>query len=78
MQKINWADRVRNEEVLQQRVGYEMRRQRIRRKQLVDDLKEKRGNWNLKEKALDLTLWRLSFGRGYGPLLRLRNEEKNT
>jgi hypothetical protein len=78
MQKISWADRVRNEEVLQQRVGYDMRRQRIRRKQLVDDLKEKRGNWNLKEEALDFTLWRLCFGRGYGPLLRLRKEEKNT
>jgi hypothetical protein len=40
-----------------------------RRKQLLDDLKEKRGNWKLKEEALDRTLWRTRFGRGYGPLV---------
>jgi hypothetical protein len=37
-----------------------------RRKQLLDDLKEKRRYWKLKEEALDRTLWRTSFGRGYG------------
>ena len=39
-----------------------------RRKQLLDDLKEKRGYWKLKEEALYLTLWRTRFGRGYGPV----------
>jgi hypothetical protein len=39
-----------------------------RRKQLLDDLKEKRRYW--KEEALDLTLWRTRFGRGYGPVVR--------
>jgi len=34
-----------------------------RRKQLLDDLKEKRGYWKLKEEALDRTLWRTRFGR---------------
>jgi hypothetical protein len=29
-----------------------------RRKQLLDDLKEKREYWKLKEEALDRTLWR--------------------
>jgi hypothetical protein len=29
-------------------------------------LKGKRGYWILKEEALDRTLWRTSFGRGYG------------
>jgi hypothetical protein len=32
-------------------------------KQLLDDLKEKRGYWKLKEEALDHTLWRTLFGR---------------
>jgi hypothetical protein len=41
-----------------------------RRKQLLDDLKEKRGYWNLKEEALDRTLQRTCFGRGYGPVIR--------
>jgi hypothetical protein len=33
-------------------------RQGRRREQLLDDLKEKRGYWHLKEEALDHTLWR--------------------
>jgi hypothetical protein len=41
-----------------------------RRKQLLDDLKEKRGYWKLKEEALDRTLWRSRFGRGNGPVVR--------
>jgi hypothetical protein len=39
-------------------------------KQLLDDLKEKRIYWKLKEEALDRTLWRTRFGRGYGPVVR--------
>jgi hypothetical protein len=41
-----------------------------RRKQLLDDLKEKRTYWRLKEEALDLTVWETRFGRGYGPVVR--------
>jgi hypothetical protein len=41
-----------------------------RRKQLLADLKEKRRYWKLKEEALDRTLWRTCFGRGYGPVVR--------
>jgi hypothetical protein len=26
--------------------------------------------WELKEEALDRTLWRTRFGRGYGPVVR--------
>jgi hypothetical protein len=40
-----------------------------RRKQLLDDSKEKRRYWKVKEEALDLTLWRTHFGRGYGSLM---------
>jgi len=45
-----------------------MRRRGRRCKQLLDDLKESRKYWNLKEEAPDRTLWRSGFGRGYGPL----------
>jgi hypothetical protein len=49
----------------------EMTRIRGRRhKQLLDDLKEMRRYWKLKEEALDRTLWRTRFGRGYGPVVR--------
>jgi len=38
--------------------------------QLVDDLKEKKGYWTLKEE-LDHTLWRTRFGgKGYGLVIR--------
>jgi hypothetical protein len=41
-----------------------------RRKQLLDDLTEKKRYWKLKEETLDRTLWRTRFGRGYGPVVR--------
>jgi hypothetical protein len=44
-------------------------RRRRRRKQLLDDLKEKERYCKLKEEALDRTLWRTRFGRGYGPIV---------
>jgi hypothetical protein len=49
----------------------EMTGRRGRRgKQLLDDLREKRRYWKLKAEALDRTLWRNRFGRGYGPVVR--------
>ena len=45
-------------------------RRGIRRKQLLDELKETRGYWKLKEEALDRTLWRTRFGRGCRPVVR--------
>jgi hypothetical protein len=41
-----------------------------RRKQLLDDLKEKKGYWKLKVEALHCTLWRTRFVRDYGPVVR--------
>jgi hypothetical protein len=41
------------EEKIDGRIKVKRRRER-RRKQLLDDLKEKRGYWELKEEALDL------------------------
>jgi hypothetical protein len=40
-------------------------RRREKRKQLLDDLNEKRGHWKFKEEALDRTLRRTHFGRVY-------------
>jgi hypothetical protein len=47
-----------------------------RRKQLLDDLKEKRRYWKLKEEALARTVWRTCFGRGYGPAVKQTIEMK--
>jgi len=42
-----------------------LRRRGRRRKQLLDDLNEKRRYWNLKEETLGHTPWRTGFGSGY-------------
>jgi hypothetical protein len=41
-----------------------------RRRKLLDGLKERRGYSHLKEEALDRTLLRAHFGRGFGPVVR--------
>jgi len=45
-------------------------RQGRRRRKLLDDLKERRGYFHLKEEALDRTMLRARFGRGFGPVVR--------
>jgi hypothetical protein len=45
-------------------------RQGRRRRKLLDDLKERRGYCHLKEEALDRTMWRAGFGRGFGLVVR--------
>ena len=45
------------------------RRQGRRRKKLLDDLKDRRGYSQLKKEALDRTMWRNHFGRGFGPVV---------
>ena len=45
-------------------------RQGRRHRKLFDDLKERRGYSHLKEEALDRTIWRARFGRGFGPVVR--------
>jgi hypothetical protein len=48
--------------------GIEVTERRGRRhRKLLDDLKERRGYSHLKEKAIDRTMWRARFGRGFGP-----------
>jgi hypothetical protein len=41
-----------------------------RRRKLLNGLKEERGYSHLKEEALDRTMWRAGFGRGFGPVVR--------
>jgi hypothetical protein len=45
-------------------------RQGRRRRKLLDDLKERREYSYLKEEALDCTMWRGRFGRGFGYVVR--------
>jgi hypothetical protein len=69
--KANWIGRIlrrncRLKQVIEGKIEgrIEMTGRRGRRsKQLLDDLKEKRKYWKLKEEALDRTLWRTRFGR---------------
>ena len=41
-----------------------------RRRKLLDVLKERREYSQLKEEALDRTVWRAGFGRGFRPVVR--------
>jgi hypothetical protein len=43
---------------------------RKRHKQLLEDLKEKRGYWKLKEETPDGTTSKIGFGRGCGTVAR--------
>ena len=45
-----------------------------RRKQLLDDLKETRGYWKLKEKTLESSAWGTLIGRGCEPVIRRTTE----
>jgi hypothetical protein len=76
--KANWIGHILRRNCLLQRVikgkiqGWieVTGRQGRRRRKLLDDLKEKRGYFHLKEEALDRTIWRARFGRGFGPVVR--------
>jgi hypothetical protein len=77
-QKANWIGHILRRNCLLKRViegqiqgGMEVTgRQGRRRRKLFDDLKERRGYSHLKEEALDSTMWRACFGKGFGPLVR--------
>jgi hypothetical protein len=45
-----------------------------RRRKLLDNVKERRGYSHLKGEALDHTMWRTGFGRGFGPVVRETTE----
>jgi len=76
--KANWIGHILHRNCLLQRVnegkikgGIEATRRRgRRRRKLLDDLKERRGYSHLKEEALDRTMWRARFGKGFGSVVR--------
>jgi len=76
--KANWIGHVLRRNCLLQLVtegkiqrGIEVTgRQGRRRRKLLDDLKERRGYSHLKDEALDRSIWRARFGRGFGPVVR--------
>jgi hypothetical protein len=45
------------------------KRQGRRRKKLLDELENRKGYCELKEEALDRTMWRNRFARGFGPVV---------
>ena len=49
-------------------------RRRRRRRKLLDELKETRRYSQLKEEALDRTMWKARFERGFRPVLRQTSE----
>jgi hypothetical protein len=75
--KAKWIGHILRRNCLLQRViegkvkgGIEVTGRRGRRcRKLLDDLKERIGYSHLKEEALDRTMWRASFGRGFGPVV---------
>ena len=76
--KANWIGHILRRNCLLQRVvegkikgGIEVTERRgRRRRKLLNDLKERSGYCHLKEEALDRTMWRARFGRGFGPVVR--------
>ena len=72
--KANWIGHILRRNCLLQRViegkiqgGIEVTGRRGRRRtKLLDDLKERRGYSHLKQEALDRTMWRARFGKGFG------------
>jgi hypothetical protein len=76
--KAKWIGHILRRNCLLQRVIEDKIQGRIevtgrlgrRRWKPLDDLKERRGNSHLKEEALDRTMWRARFGRGFGPVVR--------
>jgi hypothetical protein len=80
--KANWIGHILRRNGLLQRViegkvqgGIEVtERQGRRRRKLLDILKERRRYCHLKEEALDCTMWRARFGRGFEPVVRQTTE----
>jgi hypothetical protein len=75
---INWIGHIlrrncRLKQVIEGKIKGEIevtRRRGRRRKKLLDDLKDRRGYYHLKEEALDRTKWRNRFGRRVVPVVR--------
>jgi hypothetical protein len=76
--KANWIGHILRRNCLLDQVIEEMikggievtGRRGTRRRKLLYDLKERRGYSHLKEEALNRTMWRASFGRVFGSVVR--------
>ena len=76
--KANWIGHIlrRNwllKQVIEGKIKGQMevtRRRGRRCKELLDELKDRRGYSHLKEETLDRTVWRNRFGGGFGPVIR--------
>jgi hypothetical protein len=83
--KANWIGHILRRNCLLRQVikgkikgGIEVTgRRRRRRRKLLDDLKERKEYSHMKEEALDRTVWRACFGRGFGPVVRQTTEWMN-
>jgi hypothetical protein len=77
--KANWIGHILRRNCLLQQVIEGTRKGEIevtgrrgrRHRKLLDGLKERRGYSHLKEEALDRTMWRARFERGFGPVVRM-------
>ena len=73
-QKANWVGHIlRRNCLLQHSIEGEVKggiEVTGRHRKLLDGLKERTGYSHLKEEALDRTVWRAHFGRGFGPVVR--------
>jgi hypothetical protein len=75
--KANWIGHILRRNCLLRQViegktkrGIEVTGRRGRRRmKLLGDLQERRGYSHLNEEALDRTMWRAGFGRGFGPVV---------
>ena len=84
--KVNWIGHIlrRNcllQQVIEGKIKGQIeviRRRGRRRKKLLDDLKDRRGYCQLKEEALDRTMWRNRFGRGFGPVVLQITDDDDT
>jgi hypothetical protein len=80
LQKANWICHILRRNCLLKHIegkvegGLMTGTQGRRRKQLQDDLKEKRGYGKLKEEAVDRTVWRTRFEKGYRRFVRQTTE----
>ena len=80
--KANWIGDILRRNCLLQRVTegkikggiYVTGRRGRRRRNLLDDLKERRGYSHLKEEVLDRTMWKARLRRGFGPAVRQTNK----
>jgi hypothetical protein len=76
--KANWIGNILQRNCLLQQViegkikgRTEVTERRGRRhRKLLDDLKKRKRYSHLKEGAVDRTMWRARFGRGFGPVMR--------